>query len=101
VKTRKLTIACPGCGSDEVLYTCTPNCCFNHVCAKCGATFETATSAAGGALTGVQPPEPPPEATDPAAPCARCDAVAVYLLEDGGAVCGACGALLRIEITPT
>jgi DNA-directed RNA polymerase subunit RPC12/RpoP len=99
VKTRKLQIACPSCGSNEVFYSCTPNCCFNHVCAECGTTFEPLTRVRGGAVTAVTPPDPLPEAADPTAACARCDSTAVYLAEDGLPVCGKCGALLELEIT--
>src|SRR5262249_27977879 len=67
VKTRKLELACPTCGSGEVFYSCTPNCCFNHVCADCGTTFEPMTTAAGGTVSGVVPPDPLPEAADPTA----------------------------------
>ena len=97
--TRKLAFACPACGSGEVFYSCTPNCCFNHVCAGCGATFEPVTVASGGKLEGVQPPEPLPDAADPTVACGRCDSTAVYLLADGRAVCGSCGALLALEFT--
>ena len=99
MKTRKLQFACPVCGSGDVFYSCTPNCCFNHVCAECGATFEPATRAKGGFLTGVLPPDPLPEAADPTAACARCESTAVYLTEDGALVCAKCGALLVLEMT--
>jgi len=98
VKTFKLRIPCPACGSGDVYYTCTPNCCFNHVCGDCGATFEPATIATGGTLSGVVPPDPLPDATDPAVACAKCDSVEVYMTEDGGLVCGKCGAKLKIEV---
>lgn len=99
MKTRKLKIACPVCSSNEVFYSCTPNCCFNHVCADCGTTFEPLTRATGGQLTGVQPPDPLPEAADPTAACARCDSTAVYLTETGSLVCAKCGTLLELELT--
>ena len=99
MRTRKLQIACPVCGSHEVFYSCTPNCCFNHVCADCGATFEPVTLAKGGTLTGVVPPEPLPEAADPTAACAKCDSISVYVTDDGSLVCGKCGALLLLELT--
>jgi DNA-directed RNA polymerase subunit RPC12/RpoP len=99
MKTTKLRIACPRCESPEVFYSCTPNCCFNHVCSNCGTTFETETSAAGGVVTGLIPPDPAPDATDPAAECAKCHAASVYQLEDGGVVCGNCGARLVLELT--
>ena len=99
MKTRKLAIRCPACGSGEVFYSCTPNCCFNHVCAECGATFQPVTEALGGTLPGVVPPDPPPEATDPTAACVKCDSTAVYMTEDERLVCGHCAALLKLELT--
>lgn len=97
MRTRKLEIACPVCGSAEVYYTCTPDCCYNHVCNACGATFEPATRAAGGAAPGIAPPDPPPDSTDPTAPCAVCYAPAACMTEEGGVVCGKCGARLALE----
>src|ERR1700691_4062965 len=64
VKTRKLEFPCPVCGSGEVFYTCTPNCCYNHVCGACGATFEPETRRKGGVIMSITPPDPPPDATD-------------------------------------
>lgn len=99
MKTRKLELNCPVCGSGSVFYSCTPNCCFNHVCADCGATFEPVTKARGGRLNGVVPPIPLPEAADPTAACARCDSTAVYLTDDNSLVCANCGILLELELT--
>jgi DNA-directed RNA polymerase subunit RPC12/RpoP len=99
VTTRKLEIACPSCGSREVFYSCTPNCCFNHVCAGCGTTFEPVTRATGRTAGGVVAPDPLPEATDPAVACARCDSTAVYMTADDQLVCGKCGAMLVLELT--
>lgn len=99
MKTRKLEIPCPTCGSGEVFYSCTPNCCFNHVCAQCGTTFEPVTALAGGTAAGIVPPDPLPEAADPTAACIRCDSIAVYLGEDGIPVCANCGARLKLELT--
>ena len=36
-----------------------------------------------GAVTDVVPPDPPPDATDPTAECAKCASNAVYMTEDG------------------
>jgi hypothetical protein len=99
VRTRKLELACPVCGSAEVFYSCTPGCCFNHVCGACGATFEPATTRKGGVARDVVAPDPLPDATDPTAECAACLSVEVYLAEDGGLVCGKCGTLLELEYT--
>ena len=99
MKTRKLEIACPQCGSGEVFYSCTPNCCFNHVCSQCGTTFEPATRVKGGTAQGIVPPDSLPDSTDPTTECAKCQSTAVYLLDDGGLVCGKCGAILELELT--
>ena len=100
IPTRKLALACPHCGSTDVFYSCTPNCCYNHVCAECRTTFEPATTFQGATVTGVVPPDPLPDSTDPTTECARCTSNAVYMTEDGGVVCGDCGAILKLEITP-
>jgi hypothetical protein len=99
VQTRKLELACPVCRSAAVFYSCTPNCCFNHVCGDCGATFEPATRLAGTAESPAVPPDPLPDASDPTAACARCDSIAVYMTADGALVCSACRALLALEYT--
>ena len=99
MKTKKLKLACPVCGSGEVFYSCTPNCCFNHVCADCGTTFEPLTKAKGGLVSGVEPPDPLPEAADPTTACARCDSTAVYVTDNESLVCSKCGTLLELEIT--
>ena len=99
MQTTKLSFACPVCSSTEVFYSCTPNCCFNHVCGDCGTTFEPATRRKGRSLVGVIPPNPLPDATDPTAGCAACDSTAVYQLPEGDAVCAKCGAVLEIEYT--
>ena len=83
----------------QVVYTCTPNCCFNHVCTDCGTTFETATRRAGGTLASIEPPLPPADASDPTAACAVCDSLLVCTAEDGRLVCAHCGALLILEIS--
>ena len=99
IATRKLAIPCPQCGSADVFYSCTPNCCYNHVCAECGTTFEPATAWTGSSVSGqVQPPDPLPDATDPTTECAKCSSNAVYAMADGGLVCGRCGVTLRLEI---
>src|SRR5215831_12083990 len=99
MKTSKLEIACPECGSKEVFYSCTPNCCYNHVCSNCGTTFEPETTASGGFVAEVIPPDPPPDSTDPTVECAKCSSTNVYLMEDGGLVCGKCRARLLLELT--
>jgi len=99
MKTTPISFVCPVCQSSEVFYSCTPNCCFNHVCGECGATFEPATKLAGGKQTGVDPPDPLPDATAPTVACAKCESTAVYALPDGRLVCAHCGSLLELEMT--
>jgi ABC-type ATPase with predicted acetyltransferase domain len=50
-------------------------------------------------MKGMAPPDPGPEAGDPAVACARCESTAVYLLADGRPVCAQCGSLLAVEYT--
>jgi hypothetical protein len=57
------------------------------------------TKLAGGAQSGVEPPDPLPDASDPTVACVRCDSTAVYALPDGRLVCTGCGLLLHLEIT--
>jgi hypothetical protein len=99
VETRKLELNCPVCQSGTVFYTCTPNCCFNHVCNDCGATFEPVTQALGGTTKSITVPDPGPEAGDPTVACARCESTAVYMIADGRLVCAQCGSLLGVEYT--
>lgn len=51
-----------------------------------------------GVVTGLIPPDPLPDATDPTTECAACGSNAVYMAEDGSLVCGNCGVLLELEI---
>lgn len=92
-------MACPVCAAAEIYYTCTPNCCFNHVCGNCGATFEPVTRATGEVLRGIVPPDPLPEAADPTVACAKCDATTVYRAAGDSLVCARCGAVLVLEFT--
>ena len=57
------------------------------------------TQFAGKVLSGIQPPDPLPEASDPTVACIKCDSIAVYALPDGGLVCAKCGSSLELEIT--
>lgn len=98
MQARKLEIRCPLCSSADVSYSCTPSCCFNHVCADCFATFEPATQVAGGKAPRVEPPETPRDPADPAAPCAACGSAEVYQGETA-LVCLQCRTLLVLELT--
>lgn len=99
MRVRPLEFHCPVCGSSAITYTCEPDCCFNHVCGACGASFQPRTRATGETAGGFVPPAPPPDSCDPTAACAKCASLAVYLMEDGRLVCAGCGAILELEMT--
>lgn len=92
---------CPSCGSSNVVYSCEPKCCFNHVCGDCHATFELATRDLGGEFA-AESPDQPPDCSDPTTECARCHALTVFHARDK-VVCTSCLALLELEfeeVTP-
>ncbi len=63
-----LHVACPKCGSSDVVYSCKPECCFNHVCGQCFTTFELGTSRVGEAAGDFGPIPPDPDPSAPTAP---------------------------------
>ena len=100
-----ISISCPQCGSKDIVYSCQPTCCFNHVCNNCYTTFELETSKVGESQEAfVMPPEPEP--SNPAAPCARCGEAKVFAIVDSPGsryLCVSCKALLSLslaEISP-
>jgi len=97
-----ISVACPQCGSSDVLYSCKPECCYNHVCNNCYTTFELDTTRVGEVSEGFDIPfNPDPSA--PTAPCARCHEPQVFAIEGGGSppqlVCASCKALLTLQYT--
>jgi hypothetical protein len=50
-RSLKEIVRCPKCGGAEIIYSCEPKCCFNHVCADCRSTFEINTVKTGQAVT--------------------------------------------------
>jgi hypothetical protein len=104
-----ISVACPKCGSTHVSYSCTPNCCFNHVCADCFSTFELSTTKRGGRVDpkSIERVAGDRDTTLPTAPCSGCESIEVFQLRDSTVnadrkepllVCLACGQLLTLEI---
>lgn len=96
-----LQVQCPSCGSNDITYTCEPQCCFNHICAACYTTFELFTEPLGRSLPSLQMSLAQRDCLAPTVACARCDSIEVYMLPEaeeglGEVVCVSCGALLRL-----
>ncbi len=89
---------CPHCQSSDVFYTCTPNCCFNHVCNECSSSFELSTSPLPGPVPEEAGHPPDRDSCAPTVPCAKCQGINVYQLPGGKALfCLDCRSLLKIE----
>ena len=98
----KDVIRCPKCGSADIVYSCEPKCCFNHVCAECRSTFEINTQ-----KTGRSEPDLPfdvaePDSSDPTTACAACESLHVAVLSSAEGetllLCGNCRALSTMVI---
>ncbi len=99
-----LSIQCPQCGSSDVVYSCKPDCCFNHVCSKCYTTFEPVTTKVGELKGDVGPMPPDPDPTAPTAACARCGETKLFAVVEAGTpsgrlLCVSCKALLALELS--
>jgi|SRR5579863_838796 len=97
-----LSFTCPKCGSADVAYSCTPSCCFNHVCGHCYATFEPKTTRVG-EFAGDIPAFSEPDSAGPTAACARCGEHKLFSITDyreltGRLLCVSCRALLTVEL---
>jgi DNA-directed RNA polymerase subunit RPC12/RpoP len=100
--TLKDVIACPKCGGKEIVYSCEPKCCFNHVCADCRSTFELNTSKTGqfdyeSAISAEEP-----GSSDPTTGCASCGSLRVAVLSTAPGetllLCASCRAISRLAI---
>jgi hypothetical protein len=98
-----LAISCPTCGSLDVVYSCKPDCCFNHVCSGCYTTFEPVTAKVGELEDDLGPLPPEPDPTGPTAACQRCGECRLFMIAAGASsgklVCISCKALLTLELT--
>ncbi len=100
--TLKDVIACPKCGGKEIVYSCEPKCCFNHVCADCRSTFELNAVKTGqfDHETSISAEEP--VSGDPTTGCANCESLCVAVLssrpDDILLVCAHCRAISKLAI---
>ena len=99
--TLKDIIRCPKCGGAEIIYSCEPKCCFNHVCADCRSTFEINTVKTGQTVTSTASVEEP-QSGEPTTCCAACESLHVAVLSSENNLtllwCGKCGAVSKMVI---
>jgi hypothetical protein len=99
--TLKDVIRCPKCGGSEIIYSCEPKCCFNHVCADCRSTFEINTEKTGEFDYGSKLDFAEPESGEPTTACAACECLSIAVIESNEEiriVCGKCRAVSRVVI---
>lgn len=95
-----LQAQCPVCGSDAVVYSCSPTCCFNHVCAECRASWQQGTELLATAPpAGIVPPASAESGGESYTPCARCSDPVLRLSGTDDLYCPNCRVLLRLRCT--
>jgi len=95
----KDAVRCPTCGGSDIVYTCEPKCCFNHLCAECRTTFQLLTRRTGLAFQGEFSGGEEARSGDPTAACAVCESLKLVEMADGGRqiiVCADCKAILEL-----
>lgn len=102
VTNLKELIRCPKCGGREIVYSCEPKCCFNHVCADCRSTFEINTHKTGEFDRGSRLEFAEPGSGDPTTGCANCESLNLAVLRNDAEgtllVCGKCRAVVKLAI---
>ena len=102
MSTLKDILRCPKCGSAEIIYSCEPKCCFNHVCADCRSTFEINTVKTGQSTMATSLQVEEPQSGDPTTCCASCESLRVAVLSSENNLtllwCSNCGAVSKIVI---
>src|SRR5690242_11610271 len=99
--TLKELIRCPQCNGSDIIYSCEPKCCFNHVCADCRSTFEINTQKTGEFDQAAATTAAEPASGDPTTACASCESLKIAVLKRGDetlVVCGRCAAVSRVVI---
>lgn len=98
IELKKIEAVCPKCGSDKIVYSCDPECCFNHICEKCLTTFEIGTIASDNEAMKNDFTLPERDITEPTTECDACGSIEVFRLPDSeNLVCADCGNLLLME----
>jgi transcription elongation factor Elf1 len=102
VQTLKDIIRCPKCGGSDIVYSCEPKCCFNHVCADCRSSFEINTVKTGEYITAPTNVVEEPQSGEPTTCCASCESLQVAVLKSEDKetllLCGKCGAISKMVI---
>lgn len=97
----KDVVRCPQCQSTDIVYSCEPKCCFNHVCAECRSTFELNTEKTGQSDE-IWVSTPEPDSGDATTSCASCGSLHVAVLRSNEnetlLVCGNCQALSKLVV---
>jgi hypothetical protein len=102
VQSLKEIVRCPQCAGTDIIYSCEPKCCFNHVCADCRSTFELNTQKTGrfDHETAITADEP--QSAEPTTGCASCESLKVAVLSTGAdetlLLCAKCRAVSRLVV---
>ncbi len=98
----KDVVRCPKCGGRDIVYSCEPKCCFNHVCADCRSTFEINTARTGDYERGTAIEADEPGSADPTTACASCDGLRLAVLREQGTdvllICAQCRAVSKMVV---
>jgi hypothetical protein len=98
----KEVIRCPQCRGANIVYSCEPKCCFNHVCADCSSHFELNTERAGRFDRETPISALEPESGEPTAACAHCESLKVAVLDGANErlelLCADCRTVSRLLI---
>ena len=102
VQQLKDIIRCPQCGGSDIVYSCEPKCCFNHVCADCRSTFELNTQKTGRFDQDTAISAEEPQSGEPTTGCASCESLKVAVLsasgEDTLLLCANCRAISKLVV---
>ena len=102
MQSLKEIVRCPQCGGNDVIYSCEPKCCFNHVCADCRSTFELNTQKTGRFDHETAISEDEPQSGEPTTACASCESLKVAVLSSSNGetllLCAKCRAVSKLVV---